>query len=460
MRAYGQEKTLLMAEIETIKADIAEWTRGVRQVSAFDWAVDFAEVFEDTGFDIVLANPPYVRQELISEIKPMLKETYPEVYMGTADLYCYFYTRALQLLRQEGMLVFISSNKWIRANYGKKLRKYIADQCDISSITDFGELPVFEASATFPMIFIAKKRTDTIPEATKCPVFTQVKSLDTPYPDIGALIQQYGIELGKSSIHGENWTLANAEVEQILRKMEQKGISLGEYVKGQIYYGVKTGFNKAFVIDGNIRAELIELDKKSEEIIKPLAIGDDVCKWHIRERDRWLIVTPIGINIKRYPAVFTHLKRWQKEVEARWDQGNHWWELRACDYYDAFDKPKILVPAFAMAPKFSIEYKRMFVNAPCYIVVTDDLYVLGIMNSRLGFMYLQFVCTVLGDQDKRGRVVLRPIYFSKLPIPQASKSDRDTISRLVRKCLDAKGKDCEDWEREIDKIVARLYGLD
>lgn len=460
MTAHGNEKLAIRQEIEALRKEIATWTHGGKPVTGFDWPVEFAEVFANGGFDIVLANPPYVRQELISEIKPMLKEIYPDVYMGTADLYCYFYARALQLLRLGGMLVFISSNKWFRANYGKRLRKYIADYCNVSSITDFGELPVFEASATFPMIFVSKKKTNTLPEATKGPVFTQVKSLDAPYPDVGALIQQYGKELGKDSIKSENWTLAGAEVEQILRKMEQNGTTLDEYVNGQIYYGIKTGFNEAFVIDGNTRAELIEQDRRNEEIIKPLAIGDDVQKWHIRDKDRWLIFTPIGIQMKRYPTIFAHLKQWQHELEKRYDQGDHWWELRACDYYDAFDKPKILVPAFAMAPKFSIDYKKMLVNAPCYMVVTDDLYVLGVMNSRPGFMYLQFACTVLGDQDKRGRVVLRPIYFSKLPIPQASKSDRDTLSHLVRKCLGARGENCEEWEKEIDEIVARLYGLE
>jgi hypothetical protein len=461
MTAHGSQKLNTRMEIEALRKEIATWTHGGRTVLGFDWPVKFAEVFANGGFDIVLANPPYVRQELISEIKPTLKEIYPDVYMGTADLYCYFYARALQLLRPKGMLAFISSNKWFRANYGKRLRKYVADASDVHSITDFGELPVFKASATFPMIFVARKRTnESASEPFSPTVFTQVKSLEPPYPDVEALIQRYGRELAADSINGENWTLADAGGEQILRKMEQNGIPLGEYVKGKIYYGIKTGFNEAFVIKGDTRAELIEQDIKSEEIIKPLAVGDDVRKWHICERDRWLIVTPIGIDIKRYPAVFAHLKQWQDELESRWDKGDHWWELRACNYYDKFEKPKILVPAFAMAPKFCIDYRKLLVNAPCYMVITDDLYVLGVMNSRPGFMYLQFACTVLGDQDKRGRVVLRPIYFSKLPIPQASKSDRNTLANLVRKCLDARGENCKEWEMEIDEIVARLYGLE
>jgi methylase of polypeptide subunit release factors len=132
-------------------------------VTGFDWTTEFNEVFVKGGFDIVLANPPYVRQELISALKPTLKAVYPAVYAGTADLYCYFYARALQLLKPGGMLAFISSNKWFRAAYGKNLRKHIADTCAVRSITDFGDLPVFESATAYPMIFVAQKKHVTPP---------------------------------------------------------------------------------------------------------------------------------------------------------------------------------------------------------------------------------------------------------------------------------------------------------
>ena len=171
-------KADLKGQIDGLRADIALWTHAGKSVSGFDWRVEFCEVFQRPepvadlggamnfggtlaepaapgGFDIVLANPPYVRQELIKDQKPMLKAVYPEVYTGTADLYCYFYARALQLLRPGGTLAFISPNKWFRAGYGANLRKHIAETCQVVSITDFGELPVFQAAATFPMVFVA-----------------------------------------------------------------------------------------------------------------------------------------------------------------------------------------------------------------------------------------------------------------------------------------------------------------
>lgn len=337
-----EEKQQLLGEIDHQRRMLRD-IMGHTQVEGFDWAVEFAEVFAPVvdnasgrvqrgGFDIVLANPPYVRQELIRDQKPKLRHIFGDLFCGTADLYVFFYYRALQLLKRDGMLVFISSNKWMRAGYGAKLRAHIAGTTRVRSITDFGELPVFQTAATFPMIIVAQKGAG---EVTTC--FTQVQSLDDPYPDVRALIDLHGNPLPGDALNGDTWRLTDANTASLLRKMEAAGTPLGEYINGKIYHGILTGFNDAFVIDNIIRAELIAADPRSAEIIKPLAVGDDVRKWRIENRGRWLIVTPIGINIRQYPAIFAHLRRWQDELEARWDKGNHWWELRACDYYSVFN---------------------------------------------------------------------------------------------------------------------------
>ncbi|MGA7936278.1 MAG: Eco57I restriction-modification methylase domain-containing protein, partial [Kovacikia sp.] len=265
----------------------------------FDFRIYFSEVFrKNHGFDVVIGNPPYVRQEKLgNEAKQALKANFPELYKGTADIYTYFYGKGVSLLKERGSLAYITSNKWFRANYGVPLRHYMATHCQIKHIIDFGELPVFEA-ATFPMILIAQrgKVTDTV----TC--FTPVKSLNPPYPDLPALIDQYGQSLPKSAIRGSDWVLASSDSAAILNKMQQIGIPLGEYINGQLYRGVVTGFNKAFVISGTKRTELITQDPKSAEIIKPLVVGDDVRKWHIRRKDTWLIFTRRGIDINQYPA--------------------------------------------------------------------------------------------------------------------------------------------------------------
>ncbi len=451
----GDRKKVLDKEITKLKKEISLITYGNDKVNKFDWSLDFAEVFADGGFDIVVANPPYVRQELIKHLKPSLKKVFPEVYTGTADLYCFFYTRAVELLRKDGMLAFISSNKWLRTKYGGKLRKHIADKCNILSITDFGELPVFEHAATFPMIFLAqnKKTTDN---AT---VFTQVQSLKSPYPNVRELIEQDGQTLPTSTFNNTNWILTDKITAIRLQQMEAVGIPLEKYIEGKIYRGILTGFNKAFIINGIKRDELIAKDPKSAEIIKPLAVGDDIRQWNIRNKDKWLIVTSVGIDIERYPAIFEHLKQWQPELEKRYDKGNHWWELRACKYYKEFEQPKIIYPEIAKESRFTFDNNAIYPLKTIFSIPTNDSYLLGVLNSQAVWNYLKNTCSVLGDSEKGGRLTLQTIYVSKIPIPNASDSEKETISQLVQKCLDAKGVDCEAWEKEIDDRVAALYGL-
>ncbi|MHA0044123.1 TaqI-like C-terminal specificity domain-containing protein [Deinococcus sp. PEB2-63] len=153
-------------------------------------------------------------------------------------------------------------------------------------------------------------------------------------------------------------------------------------IGNKIYWGIKTGCNEAFVINGEKRAQLIAADPRSAEIIQPLAVGDDVRRWHVRDKGRYLIVTPIGVNISRYPAVFAHLQRYQERLEKRSDQGNHWWELRACDYYDAFDRPKIIYPDMAQEPRFTLDTTGYYFGNTTYLIANADLYLLGILNSQ------------------------------------------------------------------------------
>ena len=388
-----------------------------------DWMYSVTE-----GFDICLANPPYIRQESIRDQKPALKAAFPQTFNGTADLYTYFYSRAVQLLKPGGMLAYITPNKWFRAGYGSDLRKYIAATCHVDSITDFGELPVFEA-ATFPMVFVAQRRNGATTHTTPTR-FTQVKSLAPPYPDIPAIVAQTGQDLPADAIRGADWTLTDTASSDRLRHMEKVGVPLGEYVDGQIFYGIKTGFNKAFVLTGEERANLIAQDPKSAEIIKPLAVGDDIRRWRIESKDRWLIVTKIGVDIKRYPAIFNHLKQWQPELEIRSDKGPNWWELRACAYYNVFDEPKIVYPEIAKEPRFSMDLTSTYPLKTAFSIPSSDKYLLGVLNSALAWGYLKSVCSVLGDPEKGGRLTQQTIFVSKLPIPTASAAEQKVVATL------------------------------
>jgi len=480
---FEGDRKQLDKDIQALKTEIAAWLHqndkkntanaADNSASIFEWQVEFAEVFKAAppspgGFDIVLANPPYVRQELIKDQKPRLKAAFPEVYTGTADLYCYFYARAVQLLRPGGMLAFISPNKWFRAGYGANLRKYLAATCRVASITDFGELPVFQAAATFPMIFVAQR---TAPLSAPAPpllgaggtsapgaTFTQVKSLAAPYPDVLALLRRDGQVLPADAIRGADWTLTDAVSSDRLRKMEKAGIPLGEYVNKQLYRGLVTGFNAAFYIDDAKKSELIIANSLSAEIIKPLLVGDNVRRWRT-EQKKWVIATNVGIEIERYPAIFAYLSGFQQQLEDRWDKGKHWWELRSCVYYSAFEKSKIVYPDIGKEPRFTLDARGCYLDATATCIGSSDLYLLGLLNSPTVWSYIAEKCSVLGDAGAGGRIRLKTFYVERIPIPNASDAERAAIAALVQHCLDARGVGCEVWEAEIDSLVAALYGL-
>jgi hypothetical protein len=350
----------------------------------------------------------------------------------------------------DGMLVFISSNKWFRANYGKRLREYVGKNCYVHSITDFKDSPVFEAATAYPMIFVAqrtKKRAKT--------VYTEAHVPSGDGLDVTAVIRSEGRILCDSAIGRQDWSFADEAVSAQINRMRQAGVSLEAYVGGQIYRGILTGLNEAFVIHSEIRAALIAADPSSEEIIKPLLMGKDIKQWSISSGQRWMIVTPIGVEIKTYPPVFEHLRQWQRKLKARQDQGNHWWELRACAYYSEFEKPKIVFPDIAPRARFAMDRDGHYLGNTGYIIPVDDLYLLGVLNSEaVNEFYINLSSQVRGDY-------LRFIYqyVAQIPIPRASQAEKEVIEKLVQHCLDAKGENCEQWEREIDERVSTLYGI-
>lgn len=458
LQAHHGEKQALKKQVEAKRQEIITWARPRGGVAGFDWAVEFAEVFAEDGFDIVVANPPYVRMELFKEIKPVLRQNFPKVHSERADLYCYFYDRASQLLSKAGMLVFISSNKWFRAGYGANLRRHIAETCQVISITDFGELPVFQNASTFPMIFVAQKGT----ASTQTPLFTQVRSLEPPYPDVLTLTREQGQYLPPGSIIEDKWTLTDNMSASYLARMEASGIKLNDYVKGQIYRGVVTGLNTAFVIDSRTRSELLRQNPHSESVIKPLVVGDNVRKWRIDYQDKWLLYMYHGIKVKDIPEVINYLRPYKKQLESRATQ-QEWYELQQPQmrYLSAFPRDKIMYPIIAKEPRFAFDRVKAYTNDKTFMIPLADFYLLAVLNSAPVWMYLKSVCSVLGDADKGGRLELRAIYMSKLPIPNAPADERAAIAALAQQCLDAKGQGSQvkQWEAEIDERVARLYGL-
>lgn len=451
----------------------------------------FSKIMQEGGFDVIIGNPPYVRQETLGEeFKTYAKQNF-ETFAGTADLYIYFIEQAHKLLKPNGLFGMIVSNKWMKSSYGKALREFLARESTILEIIDFGELPVFENAATFPVIIITRKAKV---ESQKF-LFAPIKRLD--FDSLPDEVKNIGTQLDQSAVHGENWTLSGGTEQVILDKIRERGLPLEEYAKGQVYYGIKTGYDKAFVIDSPTRNRLISQDKNSLELIKPYIIGDDVRNYTINFRDRFVILIPKGWTnsqmgkngnawkwlTKNYPAIAKYLEPHEEAAMKRSDKGDYWWELRACSYYEMFEKNKIVYPEIAREPRFAFDTDKYYQNKTTFLISSSDLYLLGVLNSKLAWAFLKRTCSVLGDADKGGRLLLQWIYVKQLPVYKinfdnpAEKSIHSEIVALVEKILALQkqrqavrpednldharnlDRQIKDINSEIDKRVFKLYGL-
>jgi len=409
-----------------------------------------------SGFDILIGNPPYVRQESITAYKPYFKDKF-DTFDGRADLYVYFYDKSIQLLKNFGCLSFISSNKFFRAKYGIPLRKYISEESTIKTIIDFGELPVFEAAATFPMVFITQKGDLKKSEFN----FTQVKNLNAPYPDIPAVVQQQGNKLSFKSINGSNWNLGSATTNDLVEKLNQVGTQLKDIIKSDIYSGIKTGYNKAFWISTKVKDALLKEDKNSKDLIKVLSRGDDIRKWHIKNSGLHILYTHSGTDISKYPAVANYLTQFKPQLENRAVK-QPWFQLQQAQNRDGiWENPKIVYPDICKESRFTIDFDGIYVDMKGFVFSSDDFGLLAVLNSSTVWWFLKKICAVLGDPDSGGRLQLKRQYVELIPIPEIDKQSKKLLSDLSKNCisLQKKNQDTKSLEKEIDVLVCKLYEL-
>jgi hypothetical protein len=360
---------------------------------------------------VVIGNPPYVRQELLSKNhKEYFKNKFYDVQTGATDLYVIFYQLSLDLLSKNGLLGFITPNKFIRANYGGKLRTYLGKH-SIQTIIDFGELSVFHDAATFPCILIVRNCNGITNNSA---IYLQVKSLSNI--DIQNLVYTESFTLSSNAFQNNDWKLISQNKSSLFEKLANEGIELERILGKEIKYGIKTGFNEAFIIDEKLKNELIHEDPKSEELIKKFIVGDNVRKHRIDYQDNYILLVKNGLDISNYPAIEKHLNKFKKNLEKRYDKGQSWFDLRACDYYDKFDETKIIYPVIAKESRFCLDNSQYFFNDKAFMIPTNNVQLLAILNSKLIWYYLKNVCSVLGDPDSGGRLELRRIYMSKTPI--------------------------------------------
>jgi type I restriction-modification system DNA methylase subunit len=397
-------------------------SKAVAGDKAFKWEEEFPEVFKKGGFDVVIGNPPYVRQELFAEYKPYFQDNY-ETFQGTADLYVYFFEISIsKLLSKNGVYSIIVANKWMRANYGSPLRKWLKTK-NIIEIVDFGDLPVFENVAAYPLIITVKKSYDNDDNF----IVADVDNLN--FSDLNDYVKLKGFKVERNTLDDNGWALIDSNKSNLLMKLKKTGVSLREYIDNDIFYGVKTGFNDAFVIDEEKKNELINLDKINSEIIKPFVSGRDISRYNMTFEGKYLIFTRRGVDIEKYPAIKDYLLKYYEDLKPKSNRTDkrgrapgsyNWYELQSSvGYYSKFDEPKIIYPDISTKGKFFYdETLNLYLTNTAYFLPSDDLSLLGFLNSKLFNFYFSNVSPPI----RGGYYRFFSQYMEKVPLVETLKT--------------------------------------
>jgi hypothetical protein len=407
---------------------------------AFDWRAAFPHVFEAGGFDCVVGNPPYIRQEWLGPCKAAFEREF-RCYAGTADAYLYFIERGIDVLCPSGRLGFITSGTFSNANFAAPFRAWLPTAARLLRSVNFGEnQPFADAEMVFPTISILEKR----PASTSGTSTFRAYFMRNAIPDsIAEALDVDGIDCDASVLTRPEWRFQPAAVTALFDRIMACGRPLDDVVAGRIYRGVLTGLNEAFIIDQSTRDRLVAADPACTPLLHKILSGEDLRPWHQADKGNWLIVMPAGFTRKssgltdetpawawlsaHYPALSTHLAQFEQPARKRSDQGEFWWELRSCDYYPAFDQPKILWPDIAKLPRFSWDTDGAYVNNTGYILPVEP-WMLGILNSRVMWFCISQISTPLRLRGGLWQFRCIQQFMARLRIPDVPDDEREALS--------------------------------
>ena len=416
------------------------------------------------GYDVVIGNPPYIQlQSEGGRLGRLYEPCNFDTFTRTGDIYCLFYEKASQLSKNGGHVCFITSNKWMRASYGKKLRNYFISHTQPIQLLDMGE-GVFDATVNTNILLFQ----NSAPSAGLTFTATTIGSdFDTHTGDIAQYLKDNGVTM-ELPPGDEPWAILSPAKLALKRKIEEIGRPLKDW-DINIYRGIITGCNEAFVVDRETRDGLIAEHPSSAEVLKPFLRGRDVKRWQINFAEKYLIKIESSENREHpwsgqsageaeqifadaYPAIHAHLEIFRERLIERHDQGNYFWELRSCAYWEEFEQTQIVWGNLAQFPQFAFADAGFYLSAPATMMVSDSKYLLGILNSRI----TRYLVSQSAAERQGGFLEFKPMYISPLPIPDPPENER--ISALVSQILDATDTD-PGLEDEINQMVYLLYGL-
>ena len=448
--------------VDAVKKEIAELESYFEEINsnkiylgAFEWRIEFPEVLDADGnfigFDCVIGNPPYIQLQSMGTDADVLERMKYKTYVRTGDIYCLFYEQGMNLLKPNGCLCYITSNKWMRAGYGKELRQYFIAKTNPVLLIDFAGIKIFDAATVETNILIAKKESYT--QNTLACIISNTDDLNK----LSVLVQQQAVECRFAS--SDSWVILSPIEQSIKQKIDTIGTPLKDW-NINIYRGVLTGYNDAFIISTEKRNEILancqteDERTRTAELIRPILRGRDIKRYSYDWANLWLINTHNGIKgkipriqIENYPAIKAHLDQYWEKISTRADKGDTPYNLRNCAYMEDFSKPKIVWGNLNLTPNYALVENNSFINAPSSMIVPASKYLLAILNSKIADFYIK----LLGVTRNGGYFEYKPMFIEQLPIPQLKIENKELaqIERLI---------DNNNYT-EIEYIVYNLYGL-
>ncbi|MFP6037356.1 Eco57I restriction-modification methylase domain-containing protein [Helicobacter pylori] len=450
-----------------------------RHANALEWRFEFPEVLDDEGdflgFDCIIGNPPYIRQEQIKDLKPLLEKQYQDFYNSTADIYTYFFALAYHLLKEKGFSAFITSNKYARAKYGAKLREWLLKKTTLVSYMELNALKVFESAAVDTSIMSFIKESP--------PKESDFNYYEPTPNDKDDLKSTPSLLMKQNALSTESFIFADSTLLDLRDKIESVGTPLKDWGI-QIYRGILTGCNEAFIIPTEKRDAILNACKTQEErerterLIKPILRGKDIKRYSYEWAGEWLINTHNGytsaqkskippIDIEKYPATKAHLDAHYDTIATRCDQGDTPYHLRNCTYLEDFEKEKIVYPETSQGAYFIYENSGIFLEKTAFMIVSDayNLKLLtALLNSKLITFYFKNFCggCILGKSGYQ----YNKHALEKIPIPQITEKNQELARKITdgaKQILALKEKDpkanTQKLEKEIDALVYQLYNL-
>jgi hypothetical protein len=464
--AWNKKLKQLAEDSKKLETIIEEIKNNKIYEDAFEWRFEFPEVLNDNGdflgFDIVIGNPPYFSMSKIKNQTDYFRKAGFETYSKGTDIYCLFYERGGQLLKNEGFLTYITSNSWLRAIYGELLKKYFLHNLQPTSLLNIEDIQIFEEATVESNIITLQKRKLTDSFA--------VVNLSEDYV-LGSSLSDY-FELNHFKFvvpETSEWFIGNQEVGTLKVKIESQGKQLKAF-DIEINRGFLTGYNAAFIIDEEKRNKLIKLDAQNSEIIKPILRGRDLKKYSFEFSKLWAISTfpSLKIDIDNYPKVKDHfIGEGKTRLEQSGIKGsrkrtsNKWFETQdSISYWEDFEKPKIVWGEISDKPKFTFDDSGYYAEATTFLMTGEKLkYLLAILNSKVSEWYFNLIGTTTGMGTNRWK----KYKIELMPIKEVSKGEEQKIENIVNKILSLKKQnpeaDTRVLEVEIDQLVYQLYDL-